>query len=807
MDSQQHNHLPVYWVTAIIGCLAFISVGFVLPDVMETASQKALRLTTAAALLTWAAITYFNSAAQRYIGEGVLVLGLGIVAYFSINLTQSNLNTREVIGALSAIICGGLMYHKTALAIGWSCMCGVSFITAAQLAEQPKFSPETFSLIVLVLASLMAFALVFTIRSRERMQRTSMITQAIFERSADALTYGNLDTGAVEAMNTNAKRLFGTDSWQQMQMLIRQAFKEGGLEPLRKLIARDGTFEGTIRYSSAKGGHFWGATHVAQIHTEHDRLVVMRISDVTELEERTAALEQARDMAESAMEVRTRFLANMSHEIRTPMNGVIGMTSLLLDTRLDDEQASFVETIRSSGEALLAIINEILDFSKIEAGQIELEHQAFDVEQCVADALDIVSPIAAKKHLEVVLDLPHQHGGFVRGDVQRLRQVLVNLLSNAIKFTERGEILLRVRKLVDDVEGRRLRLHFEVKDTGIGIPAHKQDQLFEAFSQADASTTRRFGGTGLGLSISRSLVQLMGGDIQVTSAEGEGSTFGFHVNVTHDDTVRPDLDAFAGAHAAIIDDNDTNRRVLAGLIAAWDMHSTPYETPHRFLQADNLEHFDLILTDMAMPEMDGVQLMQALRERAGSNLPPTVLLTSLDRGEVDWSEFDAVLRKPIRPTDLHNAIASVLGGENRKHRRLERSRLERFEVADSNVLLAEDNPVNQVVARKMLQKLGFRVNTAANGREAIEMLTNQRYSVVFMDVQMPEIDGLEAARLIRLQESLQQPYIIAMTANAMAEDREACLESGMNDFVAKPIRLQDVQEALKRAVGAGAFSA
>ncbi len=533
----------------------------------------------------------------------------------------------------------------------------------------------------------------------------------------------------------------------------------------------------------------------------HERLEMLN----EELLASNEQLDLSRREAEQANQAKSVFLATMSHEIRTPMNGVIGMSALLAETPLTDQQKMYTDTITNCGDSLLTVINNILDFSKIEAGSMELEHEDFNLRSCIEEVLDIFGTKVADIGIEIAYymeeDVPQQ----ISGDKVRLQQVLTNLVSNAIKFTAKGEVVIKVRKENIKSDGK-FHLLFDVHDTGIGIPAEKRERLFKAFSQVDSSTTRKYGGTGLGLVISEKLVKLMGGEISVSSEDGLGSVFSFHINVAEGKksfipyTVF-DMSSQAGKKVLVIDDNLTNRNILDSQLRSWNLLPVTVSSGAEALfnlAQDPLFH--LIITDAQMPYMDGIQLTRLIKERHPGI--PVILLSSVgdERKAENLHLFNYILTKPIKQYALSKYVLHSLQSNQTTtttvtttaNRKIPQDFSKRYPL---EILVAEDNQINQKVILHMLQKMGYEPAMAEDGHIAIEKFNDGNFNLLLMDVQMPNVDGLEATRVIR-KTATTQPVIIALTANALTGDREICLAAGMDDYIGKPVKPDELMSKL-----------
>ncbi|MDY6989793.1 MAG: response regulator [Thermodesulfobacteriota bacterium] len=536
-----------------------------------------------------------------------------------------------------------------------------------------------------------------------------------------------------------------------------------------------------------------------------------------QLREAIAQAEEMAKRAEAANVAKSEFLANMSHEIRTPINGVIGMTGLLLDTELTPEQQQYAQITRSSADALLSVINEILDYSKIEAGKLDVEIMDFDLAMTVEEVMDVLALDAHNKGLELVFLVHQDVPALIRGDPARLRQVLINLANNAIKFTEKGEVLIRVS--VDAESDHEAIIRFEVSDTGIGIPDNRLDCLFQPFTQVDGSTTRRYGGTGLGLTISKDLARMMGGKIGVESKEGEGSMFWFTATLEKQGQGREVKmvvpEDIRGRRILVVDDNATNRLVLREQLRSWDCDYDEAQGGGVALEklreaVAERRPFEIAILDMQMPEMDGETLGRKIKEDPDLEGTILVMLTSVVEpgGPARTKEigFAAYLTKPVKQSELFDCLTTVVGKKAAGRDTAGEALVTRRSIADDRkrrirILVAEDNMVNQKVALNLLEKFGYRADAVANGQEAIKALETVPYDLVLMDVQMPEMDGLEATARIRSPQSAVRNHripIVAVTAHAMKGDRERCLEAGMDDYTPKPIKPDELLEKIER---------
>ena len=711
----------------------------------------------------------------------------------------------------------------------------VSLLERRRVEEEAQ---QSFAITVLILASAISVVVLlpayfgFAVQSRARdrsEKKLRLINERLpgvlyqLSRSTDGKFLVTYASGAVKPGRSTAPVQF--PDWTALESMIDDRDRPGFLAELARAVESLEMFRCDYRIRHHGSRERW-LHNEATLERQPDGSILFNgyVTDISELKAMEAAVFRAQGevvlsnrikvAAEQAALAKSTFLATMSHEIRTPMNGVIGMTSLLLETPLTKEQREFTEVIRQSGEGLLVVINDILDFSKIESGNMELEWQPFDLQEGVESTIELLGLKAQEKKLDLVYLIEPDVPTWIHGDLTRLRQILVNLISNALKFTERGEIFVSVRKTVIAAPAAAVAhrgsagLEVCVQDSGIGIPPDRLDRLFQAFSQVDSSTARRYGGTGLGLAICKRLVEAMGGKLWVESEPGVGARFFFsfltEAAIPVPGTAAMDRAELRGKRALLVDDNLTNLRILGLQTDSWGMSRRACASPAEAIAVlATGEHFDVVITDMHMPQMDGVAFARVVRPMH-PRLPIVLLSSGSLRQTPDAALFDAVLTKPARQMALRDALVAALSGARTIQRPVNVA-ASQFDVAlarhmPMRILLAEDNEVNRRVALRMLMGFGYQADVAGNGIEVIAALRRQPYDLVLMDIQMPEMDGLEATRrIVRDFDAHDRPRVVAMSANAMREDMEAAVLAGVDDYVVKPISVAVLRTALEKS--------
>jgi signal transduction histidine kinase/CheY-like chemotaxis protein len=630
---------------------------------------------------------------------------------------------------------------------------------------------------------------------------------------------GEIDDFVFTYVNSNAVRFVAFSRDELIGARMCEVFpinlKLGLIDKYRRVVSTGEAFVGEFAIQEETINTTWMRLQAVKLGDG----VAVTASDVTERKQQEAELIKSRAQAEASSRAKSEFLANMSHELRTPLNGVIGMTELALGTELTEEQREYLDTVVLSAGTLLNVINDILDLSKIEAGKIDIEMADFDLRKCVESTMKTVVPLAEAKGLELLCDIAHEAPLTVRGDSSRLSQMILNLVGNAIKFTSEGQVALEVQ--VEPQSGEDFALHFTISDTGIGIPKDKQAAIFDSFTQADTSTTRRFGGTGLGLTITSKLAAIMGGRIWVESEYGKGSQFHFTVRlgigtapIPHAEPTYP-YGLLSGARVLVVDDNLTNRVILERMLARWGMRPNCVESAEIAFRELTFafgsgDPYRLILTDKQMPNVDGFGLVERVRGQPELSAAKVIMMSSgAHRGDIVRCRelgLCAYLTKPVRQSELRDAIARALDRRERQTSSKAGAPIDAHQAPRKatalNVLLAEDNAVNQRLATRLLEKRGHEVTLANNGQEALTLLEKSSYDLVLMDVQMPLIDGLEATRMIRKREAATGAHqqIIALTAHALKGDRERCEAAGADGYLAKPIRPDELDAALQRHI-------
>jgi PAS domain S-box-containing protein len=679
----------------------------------------------------------------------------------------------------------------------------------------------TLTLLLLVLTIFLIFRPMVRMIVRENLQLGASERQlmAVFNTVSEAIFSAD-EKGRILSVNNEAVRL-----WEyEVRDLVGQSLDCLFTEPNFFEDARDHVSDQlTVTYVEAEAISRSGNRFPAEVALDRalvDDMVIYTLAgrDITDRRQHENRLREAKEMAEAGNRAKSEFLANMSHEIRTPMNGVIGMTGMLLETDLSPTQADYVETIRNSGEALLAIINDILDFSKIEAGQFKLTETPFDLYSCVEEALDVLAPQAAQKHLDLIHRINENVPTTLLGDDQRLRQVLLNLAGNAVKFTAKGEVCIEVEaRPVPSVENpspekTMWEISFAVRDTGIGIPHEKMDYLFKAFSQIDATTTRSYGGTGLGLVISKRLIELMGGSISVSSEVGRGSTFLFTIRAESVRAKKKSLTESVGLklkdrRLLVIDDNDASRSLLVLHTRRWGMDVTACASgPDALRQLENGEKFDAAVIDMHMPGMDGLEVSMAMRKFPQAEKMPLILLSAVNKEEIDPARrqvgFFSTIPKPWKASTLQKELLRVIAPDDSAavpaapvapKRLLDATSAESLPI---KILVVEDNPTNRQVVFTVLRAMGYQPDMAENGSIGIKMADTGGYDLILLDVQMPDVDGYAVARHVREHVNSPRPIIIAVTAGVKPEDRQRCLDAGMDDYVMKPYKIATLKEVV-----------